>query len=49
MDKKFDKSKLVEFYGGPEGIRTLDLSNADRILYQLSYRPIHILKIKTPK
>ena len=27
-------------YGGPGGIRTLDLSDANRTLSQLSYRPI---------
>ena len=27
-------------YGGPEGIRTLDLSDANRTLSQLSYGPI---------
>ena len=33
-------SKLPTFYGGDEGIRTLDLSDANRTLSQLSYRPI---------
>ena len=32
-------SKLVSSYGGPEGIRTLDLSDANRTLSQLSYKP----------
>ena len=27
------------FFGGPVGIRTPDLSDANRALYQLSYRP----------
>ena len=27
-------------YGGPEGIRTLDLSDANRTLSQLSYKPM---------
>ena len=27
-------------FGGPEGIRTLDLSDANRTLSQLSYGPI---------
>jgi hypothetical protein len=31
------------FYGGPEGIRTLDLSDANRTLSHLSYRPELIL------
>ncbi len=26
-------------FGGPEGIRTLDLSDANRTLSQLSYKP----------
>ena len=29
------------FYGGPEGIRTLDLSDANRTRSQLRYRPIY--------
>ena len=29
----------LRFYGGPEEIRTLDLSDANRTLSQLSYRP----------
>ena len=33
-------SKLVSSYGGPEETRTLDLSDANRTLSQLSYRPI---------
>ena len=32
-------SKLAFLYGGPEGIRTHDLSDANRTLSQLSYRP----------
>lgn len=28
------------FFGGPGGVRTLDLSDANRTLSQLSYRPI---------
>ena len=28
------------FYGGPGGIRTLDLSDANRTLSQLSYKPV---------
>ena len=27
-------------FGGPEGIRTLDLSDANRTLSQLSYKPV---------
>ncbi len=30
------------FFGGDEGIRTLDLSDANRTLSQLSYRPIKV-------
>ena len=30
---------VVFSYGGPEGIRTLDLSDANRTLSQLSYEP----------
>ena len=30
---------LSPHYGGPEGIRTLDLSDANRTLSQLSYKP----------
>ena len=37
-------TKKIEFgfaqYGGPGGIRTLDLSDANRTLSQLSYRPM---------
>ena len=33
-------SKLRCLFGGPEEIRTLDLSDANRTLSQLSYRPI---------
>ena len=32
-------SKLVSSYGGPEGIRTLDLSDANRTRSQLRYGP----------
>ena len=31
--------KFHSFRGGPEGIRTLDLSDANRTLSQLSYKP----------
>ena len=33
-------SFLCSFYGGPGGIRTLDLSDANRTLSQLSYGPL---------
>ena len=33
-------SKLPTFYGGDEGIRTLDLTDANRTLSQLSYAPV---------
>ena len=29
--------------GGPKGIRTLDLSDANRTLSQLSYRPMYVV------
>ncbi len=32
--------KFHSFRGGPEGIRTLDLSDANRTLSQLSYKPV---------
>ena len=38
--KKFDKLKLVEFFGGAGGTRTLDLCVANAPLSQLSYNPI---------
>ena len=34
-----ETSFLSPHYGGPEGIRTLDLSDANRTLSQLSYKP----------
>ena len=34
-------SKLVSGYGGPEGIRTLDLSDANRTRSQLRYGPMY--------
>ena len=41
--KKLQKSceiwNFTAFRGGPEGIRTLDLSDANRTLSQLSYKP----------
>ena len=41
--KKLQKSceicNFTAFCGGPEGIRTLDLSDANRTLSQLSYKP----------
>ena len=33
------KSENSEHFGGPEETRTLDLSDANRTLSQLSYRP----------
>ena len=36
-------------FGGPEEIRTLDLSDANRTLSQLSYRPITILILHHPE
>ena len=36
-------SKLVSSYGGPEETRTLDLSDANRTLSQLSYRPLSLV------
>jgi hypothetical protein len=32
-------SELRRIYGGPDGIRTHDLSDANRTLSQLSYKP----------
>ena len=37
----------VGFYGGPEGIRTLDLSDANRTRSQLRYRPIKHISVKS--
>ena len=41
-------TKKIDFgfaqYGGPGGIRTLDLSDANRTLSQLSYRPIFVFQ-----
>ena len=34
-----DLSRVSYFFGGPEGIRTHDLTDANRTLSQLSYRP----------
>lgn len=35
------KKVFVQYlFGGPEGIRTLDLSDANRTLSQLSYKPV---------
>ena len=34
------KSENSEHFGGPEETRTLDLSDANRTLSQLSYRPL---------
>ena len=31
------------FFGGPVGIRTPDLCNANAALYQLSYRPMEVI------
>ena len=38
--KKPPPAKSAEAIGGPGGIRTLDLSDANRTLSQLSYRPL---------
>ena len=44
--KKLQKSREIidftAFYGGLEGIRTLDLSDANRTLSQLSYEPVFV-------
>ena len=44
--KKLQKSREIidftAFSGGLEGIRTLDLSDANRTLSQLSYEPIFV-------
>ena len=39
-DKRLFKLGGVIQVGGPEGDRTLDLTDANRTLSQLSYRPI---------
>ena len=40
------KKVFVQYlFGGPEGIRTLDLSDANRTLSQLSYKPVTYLII----
>ena len=36
--------KTMRQIGGPRGIRTLDLSDANRTLSQLSYRPIFVFQ-----
>ena len=36
------KQENSEHFGGPEETRTLDLSDANRTLSQLSYRPISV-------
>ena len=36
--------KTMRQIGGPRGIRTLDLSDANRTLSQLSYRPIFVFR-----
>ena len=38
-DKRLFKLGGVIHFGGPEGDRTLDLTDANRTLSQLSYRP----------
>ena len=38
--KKAVKPTVSRLFGGPEGIRTLDLSDANRTRSQLRYRPI---------
>ena len=39
-------SILTFLYGGPEGIRTHDLSDANRTLFQLSYRPMCVMGLE---
>ena len=40
------KSEKSEHFGGPEETRTLDLSDANRTLSQLSYRPIFLSALR---
>ena len=40
--KSRETSNFTAFCGGLEGIRTLDLSDANRTLSQLSYEPVFI-------
>ena len=46
FSKKLQKSRKISnftaFCGGLEGIRTLDLSDANRTLSQLSYEPVFV-------
>ena len=46
FSKKLQKSRetynFTAFCGGLEGIRTLDLSDANRTLSQLSYEPVFV-------
>ena len=42
MDKKFDKSKLVEFFGRGAKTRTLDTQFWRLVFYRLNYTPIFI-------
>ncbi len=44
---KTARKSVLSLFGGPEGIRTLDLSDANRTLSQLSYGP-GCLPIITP-
>ena len=37
--KEEHRFAVLFFFGGPEGIRTHDLTDANRTLSQLSYRP----------
>ena len=39
LQKSCEITDFTAFLGGPEGIRTLDLSDANRTLSQLSYKP----------
>ena len=40
--KSREMLNFTAFYGGLEGIRTLDLSDANRTLSQLSYEPVFV-------
>ena len=39
------KQCLMEFYGAPTRTRTADLLITNQLLYQLSYRGVHLLEV----
>lgn len=47
LDEKTPFSDFIDYHdGGPERDRTVDLSDANRTLSQLSYRPKHIARTR---